>query len=284
MNKSDLDIVFLGLAQNCQKFINRFFKVVYKISKKKNIKVIIGENNSDDFTFNEIHKNVLNKLGMLEFVDTTFIEKFDDRIHRLAAARQQLKKQLLASELKPKYVCVVDLDDVLNDNFNEQLIFNLIDKLNSSNDKHFAVSVKSQPYYYDILNFESSEFPNDQIKQLQSNKTLKSYRLRKKKIYDVQKIITEYKSFECISAFNGLCLYNFIDFIKADYLEFSKDVTPEHLYLNREIFNNTKKKILVCDYYLQMPLEHKPLDNILLFIFEKLKKYISIFFDRVFAN
>ena len=51
------------------------------------------------------------------------------------------------------------------------------------------------------------------------------------------------------SAFNGLCLYNFIDFIKADYLEFSKDVTPEHLYLNREIFNNTKKILFVIIIY-----------------------------------
>lgn len=282
MDKPNLDIVFLGLAQNCQKFINKFFDVAYQISKEKKIKVIIGENNSDDFTFNEIHNNILAKTKILEFVDTTFIEKEKDRISRLATARQELKNYLIKYKMHPKYICVVDLDDVLNNNFNKKLIENLVHELSKNNHRYFAVSVKSKPYYYDILNFESKEFPNDKIKQLQNSKTIKSYGLRKEKIYNVQKKITQYKTFECISAFNGLCLYNYEDFIRADYLENSNDVTPEHLFLNRKIHKDTNKKILVCNYYLEMPLEHKPLDNIMLFVYEKLKKYISIFFEKAF--
>ena len=36
-----------------------------------------------------------------------------------------------------------------------------------------------KPYYYDILNFESNEFPNKNIKQLQNNKSINSYKQRK---------------------------------------------------------------------------------------------------------
>ena len=39
--KSDtraIDIVFLGLAQNCEKFLPSFFRAIKEISKKKNIR------------------------------------------------------------------------------------------------------------------------------------------------------------------------------------------------------------------------------------------------------
>ena len=65
----------------------------------------------------------------------------------------------------------------------------------------------SSPYYYDILNFESDEFPNASIKKLQNNKSINSYKDRKKYIYDVQKKLSTNENFECISGFNGLCIF-----------------------------------------------------------------------------
>ena len=70
-------------------------------------------------------------------------------------------------------------------------------------------------------------------------------------------------------------------FLISHYLDKNYDVMPEHLHLNRKSY---KKKILVSDHNLQMPNEHKPLDNIFLFIFEKLIKYISIFFKNIIKN
>ena len=276
------DIIFLGLAQSCEKHINKFLDLAYEISLEKNIHVFIGENGSNDFTFDVISKSKLNDIGILTFIDTTFIEKFNDRIERLANARQRLKNSILNKNLIADYVCVVDLDDVLNKNFNKELIFDLLNNLKKNFTKYFAISVKSEPFYYDILNFESFEFPNRQVKQLQNNKKISSYNLRKKNIYDVQKKISKLNDIKAISAFNGLCIYNFNEFISSDYLENSQDVTPEHLFLNRQIHTNTNKTILITENKLKMPDEHKPLNNFFIFIMEKLKKYLIILFQKFF--
>ena len=69
------------------------------------------------------------------------------------------------------------------------------------NSDNYLTSLSSAPYYYDILNFESDEFPNLSIKKLQNNKSINSYK-DEKNIYDIQKI-TRW-NFECIS---GLMVY-----------------------------------------------------------------------------
>ena len=278
-DQTKVDIAFLGLAQNCEKHLPKFFNVINDISLKKNVKVFIGENGSNDYTFDVIQKNISFN-NKITFIDTTFIEQFSDRIKRLALARQKLKNYLVDANINPKFVCVVDLDDVLNKNFNKDLIENLSKTLEKSNEKYFGISLNSEPYYYDILNFESDEFPNKEIKQLQNNKSLKSYSERRKFIYSVQKALTKKKFFDCISGFNGLCIYTYKDFIQSDYLEKSNDPTPEHLYLNRTLSYKTGKKILVTENLLQMPQEHMPLDNIFLFIMEKLYKYIAIYLRK----
>ena len=55
-NEQVFDIIFLGLAQNCEIFLKNFFTKIDDISKKKNIMVFIGENGSSDYTFDIIQK------------------------------------------------------------------------------------------------------------------------------------------------------------------------------------------------------------------------------------
>ena len=275
-----LDIIFLGLAQNCGKYLPRFFNTIDKISNRKKVKVFIGENGSNDFTFDVVQKKIISN-NIYEFVDTTFIEKFSDRIKRLALARQHLKDNLIKLNIKSKYICVIDLDDVINDVFNTELLDNLINILNLNQNKYFGISLSSKPYYYDILNFESDEFPNRDIKKLQNNKSIKSYKDRKKFIYNVQRSITAKKNFDCISGFNGLCLYNYDEYITSNYLEDAEDQTPEHLLFNRFLYNNSGKKILVTENFFKMPDEHKPLNNIFHFIFEKFLKYMIIYYNKI---
>ena len=201
------DIIFLGLAQNCEQHIDKFFNIIEILSNKLKLYVMIGENNSNDFTFDKI-KKFQNKTKVdFKFVDTTFIEQYSDRIKRLASARQKLKQNIFDLKIESDYVCVVDLDDVLNNNFNDKLIYSLVEILKINKLKYFAVSLSSKPYYYDILNFESSEFPNLNIKQLQNNRTLNSYTNRKKYIYDVQKKISQKK---ILNAYQLLMDYVFI--------------------------------------------------------------------------
>ena len=81
------------------------------------------------------------------------------------------------------------MDDVINDELNLNLLNKLTEILNSMNDKYFGVSF-SKPYYYDILNF-NEEFRNKSIKQLQNNKSIRSYYERKELIYDIQYNLTK---------------------------------------------------------------------------------------------
>ena len=141
-----------------------------------------------------------------------------------------------------KYVCVIDLDDVINDVFDLDLLDSLINILEKNKSKYFGVSISSKPYYYDILNFESDEFPNQNIKQLQNNKSIKSYQNRKKFIYNVQNFLTNKRNFDCISGFNGMCIYHYEEYIKSDYIEDSLDQTPEHLLFNRNLYKTLNKK------------------------------------------
>ncbi len=279
-NEQVFDIIFLGLAQNCEIFLKNFFTKIDDISKKKNIMVFIGENGSSDYTFDIIQKKISSS-NIYNFIDTTFIEQHDDRIKRLALAREALKENLVKLQIKSKYVCVIDLDDVINESFNLDLIEKLIFTLNKEHEKYFAVSLSSKPFYYDILNFESNEFPNKNIKQLQNNKSINSYKRRREFIYKTQKLMSNKKNFECISGFNGLCLYNYEDYVTSKYYEDNEDQTPEHLLFNRYLNKKLKKKILVTDNYFRMPKEHKPLSNIYQFMFEKMIKYINIYYRKL---
>ena len=160
----------------------------------------------------------------------------------MALARQKLKEVLVENNFKPKFICVVDLDDVISQNFDEVLINTLVNILNKNSDNYFKASLSSTPYYYDILNLEvmNSKFI---YKKLQNNKSINSYKDRKKYIYDVQKL-TQDGNFECISGFNGMCVYLFSDFVKSDYIKNKsiEDPDPEHLFLNRFIHKTTGKR------------------------------------------
>ena len=137
---------------------------------------------------------------------------------------------------------MIDLDDVINDAFDDQLFDNLIDKLETNREKYFGVSLSSKPFYYDILNFESEEFQNKNIKKLQNNKSIKSYQNRKKFIYNTQNSLTKDKDFECISGFNGLCLYPYEEYIKSNYIEKSLDHTMNFTSRNIFVFST----LLIC--------------------------------------
>ena len=276
------DLIFLGLAQNCEKYLPNIFNQIKEISKNYRLKVLIGENGSTDNTFSEIQKELLSQEQTLnlDFVDTTFIEKYSNRIVRLAKARQKLLDCIKKNNIIAKYVCVIDLDNVLDKSSIEENIKKMILILEKNKNQYFAVSAKSDPFYYDILNFENHENMNIGILELMNNKKISSYFERKKKIYSLQKKLTKLGNIEAISSFNGMCLYNFSEYIKSTYCctDSTKKIIPEHLRLNRIIARNTGKKILVSkDIILKMPKEHKPLFNIFIFLIVKIFKYLSLF-------
>jgi hypothetical protein len=268
------DIIFVGLAKDCNSSLNFFFKHIKKISDKYKVKLVLGENQSVDYTFDTIFKN---KYSLdIDFVDTTFIEKFSNRILRLGKARQAIKNYIKDKNISARYLVVIDLDDVLKNKNISDLVYEMIFLLEKNKKNYFCVAAKSDPYYYDILNFDSDEFPNNNILDLMEDKSIFSYNQRLAKIYKLQKILTQKKSFDANSAFNGICIYFFKDYIAADYIiNDESKVIPEHLNFNLQIKKKTNKKILVSnDIILNMPNEHAPLFNIYAFVKSKIKKYI----------
>ena len=276
------DLIFLGIAQNCVPHIGYFFAEAKKIAQKFKTKLIIGENGSIDNTFSEIQKELLSQDQPLDidFVDTTFIEKYSDRIVRLAKARQKLLDHTKKNNIQAKYICVIDLDNVLDKSLIEENIKKMILILEKNKNQYFGVSAKSTPYYYDILNFENQENKNIDILELMNDKKISSYYKRRKKIYSLQDKLTRLGNIEAISSFNGMCLYFFNEYIKSTYYysDLVEKIIPEHLNLNRIIARNTGKKILVSkDIILKMPAEHRPLFNIFIFFKVKIYKYFSSF-------
>jgi hypothetical protein len=154
----------------------------------------------------------------------------------------------------------------------------MIHILEENKNKYFGISSQSKPYYYDILNFLDEKNFNNNLK-LMDNKSIFSYPERKKKIYNLQKNLSNLESFECTSSFNGMCVYFFDEFIKSNYFGLDSDgeIIPEHINLNKRLAKITKKKILVTNQAsVNMPLEHKPIFSFFHFLFSKLKKYFLI--------
>ena len=189
-------------------------------------------------------------------------------IKRLSLARQKLKDIITDRKMIADFVCVVDLDDVLNSNFNKKNIVNLMQNLRNNEKRYFGISASSSPFYYDILNFSNDDLKSVKIIDVQDRKGLNSYFERKKYIYNNQKKFTKDSSFESISSFNGMCLYFYNDFIKSDYVSFnSKEIIPEHLNLNTKIYELTKKKLLVSnELVLNTPVEHMPPNSLIEFL------------------
>lgn len=272
--KLTYDLIFLALAKNCEHYLDYFFREIRNISNEYRIKLIIGENGSEDNTLNKIHNSFFD----VDFVDTTFIEQYSNRIIRLAKARQEVLDHLKKKNFQSRYICVIDLDDVLKKTLIEKNLRIMIHILEENKNKYFGISSQSKPYYYDILNFLDEKNFNNNLK-LMNNKSIFSYPERKKKIYNLQKNLSNLESFECTSSFNGMCVYFFDEFIKSNYFGLDSDgeIIPEHINLNKRLAKITKKKILVTNQAsVNMPLEHKPIFSFFHFLFSKLKKYFLI--------
>lgn len=279
MSKKSYDVIFLSLAQNCAPSIQLYFNFLETFPKNFKKKIIIAENNSRDGTRNIISNySKLNKDVTL--LKTDFLNKVEERILRITKGRLFLQKYIIKNKLKSKFVCLIDLDDVLNNKIKFIEFSKILTYLKKNEKKLNGISVKSKPFYYDILSFKCDKFYLPNILELQKSKNVffQSYFSRKKYIYSVQRKINGYKKLETISSFNGLCVYNYKDFIKGNYLFKRKiannNIMNEHMNFNISLNVINKKKILIFDdFFLNTPAEHSPPNNIIDFYTKKLKSY-----------
>ena len=260
MNKS-YDIIFLGLARNIENTIYNFFRSIEKLSKTKQILVVIGENSSTDKTRN-ILENYKNKNFEFIFLKTDSLKNIKNRISRLTYGRQILKDFIDQNNFESKYISIIDLDTVIKLGFDDESFLLSLKKLEKNRGTIFGISAKSKPYYYDLLPLIIKDYFEFDVYKIQTQlKLFTIYSDRKKFIYDFQKRITKMRDVNTISSHNGLTIYFYEDYLLGNYVnEKSTKIVSEHINLNKKINQMTNKFILMSNLIqLSTPEEHMPL-------------------------
>ena len=278
-SKNIFDIVFLGLARNVSTTINSFMESCYKLSDTGlNICVIIGENGSIDDT-RKILKNYDPSKIKFHYINTDFLNLYKNRIIRLTQGREFLKNYLKENNIISNYISVVDLDEVIKDGINVKQYLKALEILEKNKKFFFAISSKSNPYYYDMLPLKIIDYYEFDIYKIQRTfKIFNFYRNRKKYIYDFQKKISKMKDISTLSSHNGLTTYFYNDFMSGSYIDSKNEpIKSEHVNLNLSINKKTKKFVLMTNTInLKTPQEHMPL-NFSQFLINNFLKLIKFF-------
>ena len=268
------EYVFCSLARDCGNYIDNYFSFLDSCPKEIKKKIIIAEDSSSDGTRKKILKRS-QKDSDLIFIDLTFLNSVEDKIHKLSLGREYIKQYIHNKNILTKFVCVVDIDNVFDTDLNYHNFYSSIKQLKS--DKYFAISANSKPYYYDILNFRDRNFSlYKKFSYFQSKiNFITAYFFRKKYVYNIQKLLSSRSKIIAISSFNGMCIYKYKYYKISSYLNKKNYSYPEHLNFNEIIYNKKKKYILTTNNLVfKTPKEHMPVFNIISFILSKLKKFL----------
>lgn len=273
--KEIYDIVFLGLARDCERTIPQFLAMLDGLSRAGlRYAAIVGEDSSKDKT--RLMLLEAEAAGRLQLVDTSFLRGIPERLERMARGRQFLVQTFNNEKHIGRTMAVIDLDGSMMRPPSPESLRECINFLDNSKDV-FAVSATSYPSYYDLLAFDSGEenFIGLDRKIRQHEKNPFSYvKLFYSFIYPQQRKLTSQKEIYCISAFNGLCLYRYEDFLHGSYVERSNFDLCEHITFNRSIANSTGKNMMINPRLaLATPEEHAR-KSFFAFSMQRMKKVI----------
>jgi len=261
MSRCENGIVFLALARNCARYLPALFGILEGISSLgMNVVAVIGENGSSDNTAyllddeRQRHRNIIH-------IDTSFMENIPSRYKRMAEGREALSRYAATYFSDAKYVCVVDVDNVLSAVPPSKAILLSAQQLYSRTDL-FGVSAISAPHYYDLAALRCEGlFDENVLPQIADAKKgiLLYYTFMRRKVFEVQKRVTSSHIRLCKSAFNGLCVYKAQDYFSSTYITDDVEDVCEHVVLNLGIHQVTGRRILIDDHMvLSMPREHGP--------------------------
>jgi hypothetical protein len=256
--KPDYDIVFLALAKDCAATIPRFSTLLADLARAGlRCSAIIGENGSRDASRAILAEAAA--AGQIHLIDTSFMGGVPRRLERIARGRQALHDCAKEKFGTVRTVAVVDMDEPMLDPPSVPDMVSCIAYLHATDDL-FAVSATSHPAYYDLLAFDDGlkNFTRleQQIKTLEKN-PIAYYTLFKGYIYPEQQKLTSDKEIRCISAFNGLCLYKYDDFLCGSYIDNSSFELCEHVTFHRSIAKMTGKGMVIHPkLVVAMPAEH----------------------------
>lgn len=253
-------ILFLCLARDCAETLPAFFRFLAALGEQGiSAAAWIGENGSSDGTGRLIDEAA--GLGV-ERVDTSAMAAASERLERMAIGRQLLLDRLRASTMRPRVVCVADLDSVMAAPPEPERLTAAMAELEQDAGL-FAVGASSRPYYYDLLAFRHEEFGflRDLHVRIQKAKRnpLTYYHFQATEMYAVQRRVTARVPLRCASSFNGLCLYRGEDYLRGTYRAADEREVCEHVTFNLAVAASTGRQMRVSDgLVLAMPADHAP--------------------------
>jgi len=259
MVQNDTSICFVALARDCAKHLPKFRSILENFDQAGlQWRAVVGENDSKDGT-----REILNKYceedSRIELVDTSLMSKISGRLPRMAFGRQ-----LLLEVIKKKnyssvdYVVVIDIDNVINPDIDTKVFEKSFDVLKEN--KFFAVSATSVPFYYDLIALRDGiHNTSDIISNLNKlgRSPLNYYFYHKNVLYPMQKQIADRGSFECQSAFNGLCIYPYDKYVSGSYYEGNGKDVCEHVIFNEVLNELYGGNVFACsDLRVNVPKDH----------------------------
>lgn len=274
MRQADIarpDFAFLALARDCAGTVPRFLELLETLQRSgSRVVAFVGENGSRDETPTLLQR--AEARGEIILVPTAFMAAEPERLRRMALGRERLKHELESSGISPRFVCVLDIDNVIATPPAVPALLAAASKLDRPG--IFGVSASSRPHYYDLLAFEDEQRSfTTLLDELAKSRTdiFAYYRFFRSRIYPHQRALTSDCEIACASTFNGLCLYRADSYRLGSYLQ-AGPALCEHLVFNRRLAALTGGLMLIDPgLLLRTPADHAERD-FLPFAWRRLRK------------
>lgn len=241
-----VDLAIIGLAKDCERTLPLYFSLLHSLEAGGlTYYSIVGENGSTDKTKELLTAEA--QAGFLHVEDTDFLSSIPERLERMARGREHLKEALIDMSIIPRFVCVVDLDNIMEIPPTVQDMKDALQVLESQPDA-FGVSATSQPHYYDLLAYERDDLSFENLTQKISTAKLNPFNYYKffvNTIFPAQQALTKNSEMTCVSAFNGMAIYRFSDYRTGSYISDQIQSISEHIPFNRSLAKSTGKYMII---------------------------------------
>ena len=255
--RGEVEFAVLGLARNCDAGAHSLLAELHSWSTAGiGVVAFVGENGSSDAT----RETLMRGGRAVRVVDTSAIASESDRFRRMAAGRQLVMNAFIDSGIGARYVVVVDLDGPFLQSAGLGAVRTAASMLDDP--KLIGVSATSKPYYYDLLALDGPNLHYGarlaELLRLKGS-VVTRYGAYERDVYREQKRLTRMVPMNCVSAFNGICIYRATDYRRVSYVSVDFVNQCEHITLNRLLHELTGGHVRVSDRLIvQCPREHGP--------------------------
>jgi hypothetical protein len=213
--------VIAGCTRNCRPYLGRVFKNIARIQEVLPVsQIVVAYDTSTDNTLRKLNQLKSSKRYPLKLlVNKEPLSK--NRIENLTHARNRLLQQIHSLPVQPKYVIIMDMDDVCSQPLDVQVLQNTL----TDSDQWDGVSFYNENYY-DLFALSIGPF------QTYNPNTTPHAHLQKIHDYLKKKMETSVNNYVTVdSAFNGFAVYKWDMFKKGMYKNVNDEC--EHKYFHK---------------------------------------------------